>query len=59
MLITIRIVIDVPENNQDKYPDAIEKILESVKEQFPELQVNKRHAPVTVTIKRFEAVKHG
>lgn len=51
MLITIKIVIDVPETDKDKYPVAIENIVEAVRKEFPHLEVNKLHSPVTVFIK--------
>lgn len=54
MLIQIRIVIDVPEKDKDKFQGAIEKVLETVKEHFPELKVDRMHSPVTVTIKDME-----
>lgn len=51
MLIQIRVVIDVPEKDKDKFQGAIEKILEAVKEQFPEFKTTRMNSPVTVTIK--------
>ena len=54
MLIQIRIVIDVPDKDKDKFQGAIENILETVREQFPDLKTDKMHSPVTVTIKDME-----
>lgn len=51
MLIQIRVVIDVPEKDKDKFQGAIEKILEAVKEQFPDFKTTRMNSPVTVTIK--------
>ena len=55
MLIQIRVVIEVPEKDKDKFQGAIEKILETVRAQFPDLKTNQMHSPVTVTIKDMEA----
>ncbi len=54
-LIQIRIVIDVPETDRDKFQGAIEKILETVRAQFPDLKTNQMYSPVTVTIKDMQA----
>ena len=51
MLIQIRIVIDVPAKDKDKFQGAIEKILETIRSLFPDLKVDRMHSPVTVTIK--------
>lgn len=57
MVIQIRIVIDVPEKYKDKFQGAIEKLIETVKEQFPELKTTRMNSPVTVTIKDMD--EHG
>lgn len=57
MVIQIRIVIQVPAEDERKFPEAIERIVDTVKEQFPALQVFKLHSPITVTIDRFDEVK--
>ena len=57
MVIQIRIVIQVPAEDERKFPEAIERIVDTVKEQFPALQVIKLHSPITVTIDRFDEVK--
>lgn len=54
MIIQIRIVINVPPADEAKYPQAIEKIIETVRAEFPNLQVARPHSPVTVTIKGFD-----
>lgn len=54
MVIQIRIVIDVPDKDKEKFQGAIEKILEVVKEQFPEFKTTRMNSPVTVTIKDME-----
>ena len=51
MVIQIRIVIDVPDKDKEKFQGAIEKIFEVVKEQFPEFKTTRMNSPVTVTIK--------
>lgn len=51
MLITIRIVIDVPKTDEENYSVAIENIIEAVRKEFPHLEVDKLHSPVTVFIK--------
>jgi len=53
MLIQIRIIIDVPLQDQKRYPEAIENIVAEVVHQFPGLKMSKEHSPVTVTIKDF------
>lgn len=53
MVIDIRVVIEVPEKDQHNFPNAIEKILETVKAEFPELKTYKKNSPVTVRIKEF------
>ena len=57
MVIQIRIVIQVPAEDERKFPEAIERIVDTVKEQFPALQVFKLHSPITVTIDHFDEVK--
>lgn len=57
MVIQIRIVIQVPAEDERKFPEAIEHIVDTVKQEFPALQVFKLHSPVTVTIDRFNEVK--
>jgi len=51
MLIQIRIVVDVPLQDELRFPEAIEKIINCAVEQFPGLKINHAHSPVTVTIK--------
>lgn len=57
MIIQIRIVIDVPETDKEKFPVAIEKIIEGVREQFPDLKIARPYSPVTVTITGMEETK--
>ena len=57
MVIQIRIVIQVPAEDEARFPEAIERIVDTVNEQFPALQVFKLHSPVTITIERFDEVK--
>ncbi len=52
MIIQIRVVIDVPLEDQDKYPEAIEKITNSIVEQFPGFKIARPHSPIVVTIKK-------
>jgi len=52
MIIQIRVVIDVPLEDQDKYPVAIENITAAIVEQFPGFKIARPHSPVTVTIKQ-------
>jgi hypothetical protein len=54
MLIQIQIVIYVPDKDKERFQDAIENITEAVKEEFPDLKVDRMHSPVTVTIKDME-----
>ena len=51
MLIKITIIINVPESDKDKFSVAIENIVETVRKEFPHLEVDKMHSPVTVFIK--------
>lgn len=53
MVIDIRVVIEVPEKDQDNFPNAIEAILETVKAEFPELKTHRKHSPVVVKIDHF------
>ena len=52
MIIQIRVVIDVPLEDQDKYPEAIEHITNAIVEQFPGFKIARPHSPITVTIKQ-------
>lgn len=57
MVISIRIVIQVPDEDESKFSEAIEHIVDTVKQEFPALQVFKLHSPIIVTIDRFDEVK--
>ena len=52
MIIQIRVVINVPLEDEDKFPVAIDKITEAIVEQFPGFKIERAHSPVTVTIKQ-------
>ena len=52
MIIQIRIVIDVPLEDETRFPEAIEKIVDEVARQFPGLQIARPNSPVIVTITR-------
>jgi hypothetical protein len=55
MIIQIRIVIDIPKTDEEKYSQAIEKITEVVKKEFPDLQTTRMYSPIVVTIKEMTA----
>jgi len=57
MIIQIRVVIDVPLEDQDKYPVAIEHITNTIVEQFPGFKIARPHSPVIVTIKQLNIEK--
>lgn len=54
MIIQIRVVIDVPIEDQNKYPTAIDNIVKAITAEFPGLKVARPHSPVVVTIKGIE-----
>ena len=49
-LTEIRIVIYIPEKYRDVLHTAVEKIVEYVKELFPEFKTSAMHSPVRVSI---------
>lgn len=51
MIIEIRIVVDVPKEDEDNFHIAMEKITQTVREQFPHLSAVPSDPPVTVTIR--------
>jgi hypothetical protein len=50
-LTEIRIVIYVPDQDHEKTPEVVRKLIEVVKEEYPEFQLSRLHSPVTVTVK--------
>ena len=50
MLIQIRVIINVPLEDENRYPQAIENIVAAVKKEFPGLTIEHAHSPVTVII---------
>jgi phage terminase Nu1 subunit (DNA packaging protein) len=59
MIIQIRIVIDIPEHEQEKFPQVIESTVDFVVQQFPEYKIALPRSPVIVTIDRFEKLENG
>lgn len=51
MIMEIRVVIEVPDQDREKQQEVIEGILDVIKEKLPNLRKAKRHSPITVTIR--------
>lgn len=51
MLIEIRVVIHVPDEDKKKFSVAIERITDAIYQEFPNLKKSIYHSPITVSIK--------
>ena len=56
MIMEIRVVIDVPDEDKDKQQDVIEGIIEVVKVKLPNLRTVRRYSPINVTIRGLDEV---
>lgn len=51
MIMEIRVVVEVPKDDEEKRQEVIDGILDVVREKLPNLRKAARHSPVTVTIR--------